>query len=831
MLVKTLHLGSLTTAFLGKVFDYISPAVDNGSIIVNSTAGRDNRPGLVFATADNSNTFEYGLYEQATIPASDTQIFGMAINWSTQHTLGGRLLTLVDGDQSIFGETTQVGINLMPDGTLKAVRANAQGTGVILRGLDQSGDAQVTLLGQSAAALNPGQADYLEIRVVHHPTAGSITANFYENHVLIDTWSLTNLNTAISGRNQSTSFCLGGYSSVGVSDNTRHHEDLQGTISDFYCLNNLVNPSDSRDPVFFIGDRAGIVKVQTSNVESDWTPNPVVSNYQNVDEIPPDDETTENTTDTITDKDLGAMQAAGTASSDEVYLAYTAYVKSDSDGSCVSGDPALFEAFVWTEETDPGEVHTSANDTSPCTLTDFISRRAQSVCTISENGESVVFKPGPAPSVDAYYVGLSPLDAPPRLQVPTDPSYYSMAIWSFGGVGDPKGVNTEQVAGATRYLLPWYQPWLGYSVDTEDQLDTAGDFFEFKLLNNGIGIDVGLMDNQQSNIFNPYTSPLTAFHFRVDSGNGPYFWIGPSFSYDGQTVYTYSATDNFKLVRNDPNIQVYQNGVLLETIAVTMPLNVSAFAFMGRWGYDTLTNSYSLRPGIKQAFVQIGGSNCVTAHYVYAMLSTSWDIIFPPEMQQWGIQFIDSFAEGLIFDPGATHGPFPLFGYDADTTVTFVLSGGNVVVEIRDYVYLDLITDVGGVGVYTYTIPFANTDDFVQSPPITVGPPSFPSSTLEYDFPTPGANAPLRLVTVFGGDNGGVERSISDVEFTFNPGAGPANYAGVMRKSSTDKQGSAAAVPTPDYRYAQSFLASTPQDAEITINDYEASAHGYEYES
>lgn len=829
MLVRTGGLSGFTNEFLPQKFDTVWPAVDGGSITQSASSGRDGRGGITFVTGADSDNLAYALYIQDAIPAADTQIFGIAIRQTTtQAALGGRLLTLVDGGEDVFGETTQVGINIMPDGTLQAVRANAQGSGIVLRGLTDA-SPQVTLLGTSTTAIDATDTEFVVIQVFHDSAVGSIDVTFYDDVGDVKgTWSLANVNTAVSGRNQSTSYCYGGYAFSDELFSARGHEDLQAVISDLYIVNNIVNPDDSRDPVTTLGNRVPVMVLpDAAGALSEWTPDPTQDNYLNVNEVPPDEDVTENSAATLADTDTMGMQDSAT-DDQEIVVAYSAFVVSDAPSSCVTGDPALFEAFVYTEQTDPGEVHTSGITGPPCNLSDYNSRRAQSVCTISQDGDSVTFKPlSLGPPLDAYYIGLSPLNAPPRLQIPDGPDQFVSTVFT-------NPFNMSVGSSETNYLLPFFQPWYGSAFAANLQMTTAGDFMQFELAHPGIGIDVGMCDSAVTpGTFNPYTSPLGAFHFREDIIGSPYFWVSQSFAYGGETIYSYIEGDSFKVVRNDPNVEFWQNGALLETINTGgMPANVQPYVFAGRWGWDNaaIPPGYTLRPGIKQAFSQIGGSDCVRALYDYDMLSTSWGPS-AVELQQWGISINADFPDGFVFDPGGTHGPYPQFGLTSDTFFIFRLDSGNIVLEIHNYDFLVGISDVGGHGEWTYTIPYANTDDFVLGTVYNVGVPVFPATALEYAFPTPGANAPLRLVFLPIYDNGGGvggTRGIVNVVFTFATAGGPASFGGVMRQSGNNRLGTSAEAPTTEYRYKQSFLGSTPSDAAITVADFDGSEHGYE---
>lgn len=831
MLLRGTSFAEYNGDFLSLDFDYVSPAVGSASITHSQSSGRDGRGGLTFAVG-GAGTFAYDMYAQFNYDAAGTIVAGAYVNQTaTQGALGGRLFTFVDSGEDVFGETTQVGINIMPDGTLKAFRANAAGTGIVLRGPDQGMDSQVTLLGTSSATV--GDSFFIEVRIVHHSTTGSIT-------VLVDNetfWMLENVNTAISGRNQSVSYCIGGFASINTTFTTRSHEDLAAVISDIHLVNTVVNPTDANDPVTFFGDHKWLPSTATADgTLTAWTPSPVQAHYLNINEDPPDSADTNNSTDTLTAKDDFAMTDVAGTGTTEAVIAYRAFLSTDAPAQCgVTGDPANFEAFIYMVQNTPGEVQNTPPSGPPCNLSDFVTRRAQTVCTISQNSEKVTFKPLTVVSqADAYFVGLSPLDAPPRLQTPLAPGYFAAAgfhpkIPVTTGFTLADNINTTAIPGSVTYDLDFRQPWRGLAADTQDEIRLPADFFAFQLSEMGIGADVGVCDSGViSAPFNPYTSELIAFHFREDIEGVPYYWIGSSFGYANETIHLITGNPTFKIVRNDPNIELYEDATLRATFTPgAMPTILNPFVFLGRWGFVS-PFGYIRRPGITNAVVQVGSNDCCPASFDYPMLSGAF-AADAPELQQWGVRFNDGFVDAHIFDPGSTHGPFPAFGYDADTRLEFSLESGNVVLRIYDWVgFLDDIPDVGGVGTWTYTIPYANTDDFALQTPIDVGPPDFPNDTLEYDFVEPGANAPLRLVIICGADNAGDPQGITDVSFTFASGneAG-GGYAGVMRQSGTNKTGTVAEAPT-SFRFKQSFLGTTPTGEAVTIDGYNEASHGYD---
>lgn len=818
---------------LNTEFDDVSPDFDDGSILQEVNSGRDGSGGVTFTPATTVNGGNYPLWIGKQLTAQSERTVQVYVEQpGAQGTLGGRLLTLVDAPEDVFGATVQVAINIMSDNKLKAWRATTANSGIILRNTDQAGDSQMTLLGTSSGVLDG--TDYLEISVVHHATAGSITV--YKDNVLF--WSLTNVNTAVSGRSQSTTFLLGGYGVTGDGDDVLHHEDLDATISDLMVINGETNPDDPNDPTGRIGDHKPLLSVPEGvGFYSQLTADPAGPNWSNVEEIPPDGAS--EVYAPITDlRDTYQMDDVAGTGTNHVYLTHRAYVRADTPAECsVSDTPASFEAFVYMEQTEPGTCLTSVHDTSACNFTDFVSRRAQSTCTINANAEAVRFKINLV-NQDGMWVFLTPLDAPPRVLNASGGSRYTSAV--FNG----NNRNVEVTPAQVRYSLPYYQPWLGYAVDTQDNLDSTSDFVEFRVLNIGTGVDVVLIDNAEANVFNPYTSPLTGFHFREDVIGSPYFWIGNSFAYNGETIYSYSETDNFKMTRNGTDVQMRQNASLLETIAVTFPTHTNVAAFMGRWGWDGsgIPPAYSLRPGIKQCFVQIGGTDCVIGNYTQLTCLVPGTFTgasaAPKETSQWGVQFDPGdgvTGDATVFDPGGPNSPnTPVFGYNEDTQLEYSLVGGSVVLTITDWVsYADnMTTVVGNVATWTYTRPFADTDDFTLQAPASgysVGVPTFPSPSLEYAFVNAEANAPLKLGVICSGNSDFAlpeHAGVKDVNWTFLATENPTEYAGVMRQDGADRTGTVTEASSAGFRFNRSFQSSTPSDTPVTLADANEAEHG-----
>ena len=330
--------------FLSLDFDYVSADVDGASIAQGETSGRAGRGGITFTPGDDSHAFAYDQFVQELLDAPDSALtIGLYVNQpSAQGSLGGRLLTFVDASESIFGLTTQVGIDILSSGAIRVVRSTDPSTGMQLQG------SQLTTLGTSSGTI--ASTAFIEVKVIFHSTNGSVTI-LADNETF---FSVSGVNTAPSGRNVGAGYCIGGYAATDGA--SRFHFDLNAIISDLHVIDSVVDPNDPNSPTDFIGDHSWKLSNMTADGdESEWTPDPVQDHYLNINENPPDNDTTENATETIAAKDdFQSSDVSGTGT-DKVLVDYRALVKSDSD--CVTGAPAQFEAFVYTAQTDLGEVH------------------------------------------------------------------------------------------------------------------------------------------------------------------------------------------------------------------------------------------------------------------------------------------------------------------------------------------------------------------------------------------------------------------------------------------------------------------------------------------
>lgn len=318
-----------TDPFLDVMWDAV---VDPEALVAQSTtSGRFGAGGVTFSNRTPSSTSS-GAYIQKNYDGVATIICGLAVKQTTtQRTIdGGRLLTFLDGN------TTQVALTIMESGQIEATRSESASLGIYLArpGSSGTGVNDLVVLGVSANAVSSTAYDFLEFKIVHHPTTGSIEVK--RNGAAF--WTLSNVNTAVSGTNISASVLVGGYTYV-VSGLYQRANWLQAIVSDFHLLNTTVDGSDALNPVDFIGDRHWEVLVPAADgFYTDWTPNPVNDHYLNVDEIPPDDGTTENNTETVGNIDSFETDTPTGPSTASTIMAYTMYLEKNAGGSVgVSG--------------------------------------------------------------------------------------------------------------------------------------------------------------------------------------------------------------------------------------------------------------------------------------------------------------------------------------------------------------------------------------------------------------------------------------------------------------------------------------------------------------
>lgn len=305
-----------TQAFLSDKWDVVNSL---GTAVTQSvnTNGRFGGGAITFLDAGGSS-FDVPLYIQRNYDGVGTIVIGMAVQQTaTQKTQGGQWLEFVSGN------TVQVGIAIMPSGQLRVFRSTNVGTGVILH----PDDGQRTVLGTSVNAINSSSYDFLEVKIVHHTTTGSVEikrngAAFY---------SLTNVNTNIAGSGDSSSMTVGGYTAF--SGGATGRVQLQANVTDVYMLNTTVDGADALNPVDFIGDRHWEPLPPTADgADTAWTITGSASHFANVDEVPPNT-TDYNSTATLNAKDGFVVTTPTGPTTATCLLSATMYIQKNTGGS------------------------------------------------------------------------------------------------------------------------------------------------------------------------------------------------------------------------------------------------------------------------------------------------------------------------------------------------------------------------------------------------------------------------------------------------------------------------------------------------------------------
>jgi hypothetical protein len=245
---------------------------------------------------------------------------------ATQLARGSRLLTFLDG------ATTQVGIDIMPSGQLRIVRASAVGSGIYLVSFDPTPPESglYTVEATTANSILSSGFDFLQFRITHHPTAGIVEILRGDGSAFE---TISNINTAVSGNNRSSSVLAGGYGALigGAAGNVECHY-LRGVISDFHLLNTVANGDDALDPVTFCGDRHWErITLTADGNYTQWTPSTGTTHFDLIEEVPPNT-TDYNSSSTVGNKDSFIVSAAGGPPAASAFLGLTMYLQKTSGG-------------------------------------------------------------------------------------------------------------------------------------------------------------------------------------------------------------------------------------------------------------------------------------------------------------------------------------------------------------------------------------------------------------------------------------------------------------------------------------------------------------------
>lgn len=187
------------------------------------------------------------------------------------------------------------------------------GTGLLAVCRGASGGTNV--LGTALNPLTAGAYYYIEMKVVIHPTAGSVIVRVNEQEVI----NVINQNTTAIGTQVWDGFAFGAYNTA-----------YGGTFDDLYVLD-----GSSSGPNDFLGDcRVDCVKPTNEGAASDWAPSSGSDNALMVDDPTPDDDTTYVSTTTIGQVDTHITQDSVVAGAPILGVQVNVLVKKSDVGSC-----------------------------------------------------------------------------------------------------------------------------------------------------------------------------------------------------------------------------------------------------------------------------------------------------------------------------------------------------------------------------------------------------------------------------------------------------------------------------------------------------------------
>lgn len=308
---------------------------------------------------------------------------GSGSGWSSLRTVGGggnslNTVTANSGALDVpvntlaacrYSYYTHVGLSINNNGTISICRGNADSLG----GAGLQGQDRLTLLGTTSPALQIGQTNYVEFKVVVHPSNGSILLK-----VNGDTWfSTSGIRTQADGASSTTAWQGMGLAGM----NATLSDVLDWFFDDLYC-----GDSDATDPYNQMIDLVGDLRVDYANVfqdgaSRDWPPLSGTDHFAMVDDNPPDLDTTYNATTTLNAADtflkngvpvIGASVIAlqpiylrrrtdggNTSTAAVIRDAGTNYTGSKAGTATAEGDPSTYVYNWWTVTQRPSAAGTA----------------------------------------------------------------------------------------------------------------------------------------------------------------------------------------------------------------------------------------------------------------------------------------------------------------------------------------------------------------------------------------------------------------------------------------------------------------------------------------
>ena len=258
-----------------------------GGPVLTAAAGRRSSAALVC---------QYGAYvtTRALAPASPTCLIGVAYKMMV---MPGGTATPVLEIRS--GGATQLTIALNPAGFLEARRGLYYGT----------------LLGTTSVSISAGSFVCVEVQVLLHLSAGTVTIRFNGVEVL----AVTGVNTCNSG--------TAGWDSVKLlneASGAAHYDDLY-----------IADGSGPAPWNGFLGDVRVDARYPTAEgASAQWTPSAGTDNALMVDETAPDDDTTYTATSTVGHTDTHVVQDAPVAGATVYGVQLNLSVKKMDAGAC-----------------------------------------------------------------------------------------------------------------------------------------------------------------------------------------------------------------------------------------------------------------------------------------------------------------------------------------------------------------------------------------------------------------------------------------------------------------------------------------------------------------
>lgn len=277
------HYG--TAALLAEKWGLHSAGTSTAAIAIGAY-GRNSTQGLRISKAGAGD----GAWVQRAVNNLATTVQGFALKGT------GADLMLV---QFMDGSTVQCAVGLRSDGRLEAY------------------DGAGSIIGTGSAIIGSSVQKYVEIQPTIHASTGGIV-------VKVD--GTTDIDT---GGNDDTQATANAYmTAVRVGEHSSTSATYNYDIDDFYLVDTTGGALDD-----FLGDvRVECLMPTGAGNYTDFTPS-AGSNYENVDETAPDDDTTYNHSATVDDRDTYALGNLATVSGTVLAVAVTSRTRKEDAGA------------------------------------------------------------------------------------------------------------------------------------------------------------------------------------------------------------------------------------------------------------------------------------------------------------------------------------------------------------------------------------------------------------------------------------------------------------------------------------------------------------------